>query len=370
MNVGVNTRLLLSDRPLEGIGRYTFEVMSRLVTNYPEHTFYFFFDRPYDEKYIFAKNVIPLVVGPPTRHPLLLYVWLEWLIPKYIRKHKIECFLSFDNFLSLKTRVPSYLICHDIAFAHFPQHFSFFQRKFYSKMMPKFLRHAKHIFAVSEYTKNDICLQFNIDAEKIDVANNALPGIFQGGIEINKNPERPYVIIPGSIHPRKNVYNILKAISIYNNQNKYNKIDILLAGRFMGKQEKELVLLIEDMKRQRILSHVQKLSESEMVMAIKGASALLYLSRFEGFGIPILEGFACGVPVITSNVTSMPEVAGDAACLADPENPESIVKALERIMKNSSYAESLILKGRERIKKFSWDQTAKIIGERIFKREK
>ena len=103
MIIAVNTRLLIKDK-LEGIGWYTYETLSRMVKSHPEHEFYFLFDRPYSKEFIFEKNVHPVVISPPTRHPILWYIWFEWRIPKILRKINADVFLSPDGFLSLKSK--------------------------------------------------------------------------------------------------------------------------------------------------------------------------------------------------------------------------------------------------------------------------
>ena len=120
MRIAINTRFLLKDK-LEGIGWFTFEVVKQLVTNHPEHEFIFLFDRPYDKSFVFAKNVTPVVINPPARHPLLWYWWFEWSVPYALKKHKIDLFFSPDGYLSLKTNVPTVIVMHDLAFEHHPE---------------------------------------------------------------------------------------------------------------------------------------------------------------------------------------------------------------------------------------------------------
>ena len=109
MTIAVNTRFLLNNR-LEGIGWFTYETIQRLVKWYPEHQFIFFFDRSFDEKFVFADNVKPVVLFPPARHPFLFYAWFEFSVSKALKKYKADVFISTDGFLSLKTDVPTLLV--------------------------------------------------------------------------------------------------------------------------------------------------------------------------------------------------------------------------------------------------------------------
>ena len=141
MRIAVNTRFLLPNK-LEGIGRFTLEVLRRMVNSHPEHEFYFFFDRKYDPSFVLSENVIPIILFPPARHPFLFYWWFEWSVARALKKHNIDVFLSTDNFCSLNTKVPTVLVTHDLAFAHFPEQVGFLQRKYYQYFTPRFLAKA------------------------------------------------------------------------------------------------------------------------------------------------------------------------------------------------------------------------------------
>ncbi len=127
MRIAINTRFLIKEK-IEGMGLFTYEVVKRMVEQHPEDEFFFFFDRPFDPTFIFGKNVTPVVLFPPARHPFLFYWWFEWSIAKALKKYGIDVFLSPDNFLSLSTKVKSVLVTHDLAYLHFPEHQSFFQK--------------------------------------------------------------------------------------------------------------------------------------------------------------------------------------------------------------------------------------------------
>ena len=125
MKIAVNTRFLIKGR-LEGMGLFTYEVVRRLVEQHSEHTFIFFFDRTYDPSFVFGKNVEPVVLFPPARHPFLFVWWFEWSVVRALEELKPDVFLSPDNFLSLRAKLKTVLVTHDIAHAHFPEQVSFF----------------------------------------------------------------------------------------------------------------------------------------------------------------------------------------------------------------------------------------------------
>jgi len=119
-NVAVNVRFLLPGGRLEGIGKFSFEVLRNMVRDHPGCTFHFLFDRPYDERYRFADNVVPHVLHPPARHPALWLAWFEGAVALWLARVRPDVFLSLDGFTSLATRVPRVTVFHDLAFEHFP----------------------------------------------------------------------------------------------------------------------------------------------------------------------------------------------------------------------------------------------------------
>jgi len=367
MNIAVNTRELLKGR-IEGIGRYINETTKRLVLNHPDDQFFFFFDRPYDKSFIFADNITPIVVHPQARHPLLWYLWFEWSIPYYLKKHKIDVFYSGDTYLSMKTDVPTLIVCHDIAYKHYPLHLRKSHRKYYENNFPKFHHKAQHIVAVSEFTRQDIIKTYSLDPKKVTVGHNATPTGFAPLAENEKENIKkeltdgnPFFIYVGSLHPRKNVVNLIKAFDIFKEtQNTNHKL--VLVGRLAWKNEALKDVYSATKYRDDIIltGHI---SNEKLPKYLASADALTYVSVFEGFGIPILEGMASGTPVITSNVSSMPEVSGDAALLIDPHDPQSIADGMQKVVEEASLRNVLIEKGYQRIQKFSWDTTAHHIYE-------
>ena len=119
MKIAVNTRLLLKGK-LEGIGWYTYETLKRIVEQHPEHDFYFLFDRAYDESFIFSKNVKPIILYPQARHPFLFWIWFEISVYRFLKNNNIDIFVSPDGYLSLRTKIPSLAVIHDLNFEHYP----------------------------------------------------------------------------------------------------------------------------------------------------------------------------------------------------------------------------------------------------------
>ncbi|MCK9269350.1 MAG: glycosyltransferase family 1 protein [Bacteroidales bacterium] len=362
MKIAVNTRLLIKDK-LEGIGWFTYENLRRITTQHPEHTFYFLFDRKFHPSFIFADNVVPLVVPPQARHPLLYYLWFEFSVPRVLKKIGAQMFFSPDGYLSLKTQVPSMNVFHDLNFEHYPQDLPRAERRFYRNYFPEYAFKARRIATVSEYSKQDTVKLYGVDKDKIDVVYNGANERFVPLDEATRMATRkkytggaPYFLFIGSLHPRKNLARLFPAYDAFKATDTQG-VKLLIVG-----EKKWWTSEIEDaynsMQWRDEVVFSGRLRVDELHHVLASALATTYVSYFEGFGIPIVESFYCDVPVVTSNVTSMPEVAGDAALLVDPFSIPSITDALQQIATSADLREDLIEKGRERRKMFSWQKTS------------
>jgi len=348
---------------LDGIGRFADETLRIITSQHPEHQFYFYFDRRYDEKFVYNSNVNPIVLFPQARHPLLFLAWFEVSLPLHFKRTKPDIFLSPDGFLSLATNVKSVGVIHDLNFEHFPEDIPFLVRKYYSEMFPRFAQKATRIATVSEYSKTDITKTYHIDPSRIDVVYNGAGTIFeplsspeQSATRNKFSQGKEYFFFIGTLHPRKNLVNLFKAFDHFK-KNDTKGIKLLLAGARMWWTD-EIRLAYEGLEYREHVIFTGRVSDQELAALMASALALTYVSYFEGFGIPILEAFHCDTPVITSNVTSMPEVAGDAAILTDPFSITSIADAMQKVASDAGFREKLVIAGRKQRLKFSWEQTA------------
>ena len=371
MKIAVNTRLLLKDK-LEGIGWFTYETLKRITQNHPEHEFYFIFDRPYHTDFIFSSNVHPIVIGPQARHPFLFYWWFERSIPKILKQISADLFISPDGFLSLSTNVKSIAVFHDINYMHYPKDFPFFVRHYYHYFAPKFAKKADRIVTVSEYSKTDIVNQLSILPDLLDVVYNGANDIYKPIANTEKQATRKkyasgfdYFIFVGALSPRKNVANLLLAFDRFKSQT-FSMAKLLIVGEKMFKTRK-MKAVYTQMNFKNDVIFAGRMSPEELKYLYGSAIALTFVPYFEGFGIPIIEAMNCGTPVITSNVTSMPEIAGDAALLVDPFSVESISDAMIRIYADDHLKNELITKGFTQCQKYSWEKTADRFWESIEK---
>ena len=357
---------------LDGIGWFTFETLKRITKSHPETHFYFLFDRSYSPEVIFGDNVSPVILRPATRHPFLWYFWLECRVASFLRRIKPDLFLSTDGFLPLRSKVPSLQVIHDINFEHRPGDLPLVAGKYYRYFFPRYARKASRILTVSEYSRRDIINQYDVNEDLVDLAYNGANEQFhpltpEQADEVRNDITKgcPYFLFVGSLHPRKNITNLLKAFQLFKDENKANYKLVLVGEKFFLTSPMEEQL--ERMPNKKDVIFTGRLSPDRLNEVIGAAWAMTFVPYFEGFGIPIVEAMRCEIPVIASKVTSLPEIAGNAAIYTTPESPGSIRDAMIRIVREKGLRDELIEKGRKRRDLFSWDDTARKLWESMEK---
>ncbi len=371
MRVAVNCRFLIKDK-LEGIGNYSYETIKRIVQSNPTDEFILIFDRPYDESFVFGTNCIPVVLTPPARHPVLWYLWFEWRLPRVLRKYKVDTFYSPDSYLSTRSKTPTVLIVHDLAYIHYPKFIPKLVLRYYKKWFPRFLQKAKKVGTVSQATAEDIRTQYpNVDLKsKVSYTPCAADEMYyprdfdtQEAIRQKYTDDQEYFLFVGAIHPRKNVINLLKAFYKFKKFYKCS-LKLVIVGRVAWMSEEFEKYLSEHPYREDILL-LENLDKKALSEIYSAAYALVYPSYFEGFGIPILESIQSGVPVIVSDTSSMPEVAGDAGILVDPSNTQDICDKMGILYKDEQLYRKLKSNCPQQAAKFSWDKTSATIWKMI-----
>jgi len=369
MRIAVNTRLLLPNK-LEGIGWFTHETMRRIVAAHPEHEFLFFFDRKHTgsapdagSRFIYAPNVTPVVMGPPTRHPLLYRLWFDWLLPRKLKALKADAFISPDGFLPLRSAIPSLAVIHDLNFEHYPEDLPRAYRNYYRSYFPRFAHHAARIATVSEFSGRDIAKRYEVNESRIDVVYNGVGDVFRPLSEDEKTAARdrftqghPYFTCVGSLNPRKNIARLLLAFDQLLQQHP-SDLRLLIVGERMW-WDARMEQAWKQVKHQERVHFTGRLAQADLHKALGGAHALAFTSYFEGFGIPVAEAMRCGVPVVSAEATCLPEIAGDAAHYCDPFSVADISRALYEVWSDPELCEQLRAAGLKRSQRYTWDKAA------------
>ncbi|MCR4829238.1 MAG: glycosyltransferase family 4 protein [Bacteroidales bacterium] len=371
MRIAINTRLLLPGR-LDGIGWFTAETTQRIIREHPEHQFFMLFDRKPDQRFKYADNVKLVTLCPQARHPVLWYMFFEWSVTRWLKNNNIDLFVSTDGWLSLRTQVPTLTVIHDLNFEHAEDYLRRSHQRYMKHYFPLFAKKATRIATVSEFSKKDISETYSIDSKMIDVVYDGAHDSYQPLDEKQKllvrhkyTQSHPYFIFIGTVSRRKNLSNILLAFDKFKDSSD-SDIMMLVAGN-VYQEDEQLKKVLNTMRHRDQVVFTGHVSAEELAQLLGAAYALTYTSLFEGFGIPIIEAFHAGTAVITSNVTSMPEVAGDATLIVDPYSVDDIATAMQQIDSNDNLRNELITRGYQRKDLFNWDRTAHLLWDSMMR---
>ncbi len=277
-------------------------------------------------------------------------------LPGRLKRYNLDLVHSVNNTLPVLSRLPSVVTVHDLTFFRLSaQRFEKQKTAYYRIFVPMSLRHATRIICVSSNTARDLALAYGITKDKTRCVYNGLDSDF------GRNSDRvfasPYVLFVGAVEPVKNVLRLIEAYHMFRARRGGDHA-LVIAGPLDRSYEKAR----ESVTRLGLLDRVVftgEVSDSEIKSLHKYADAFIFPSLYEGFGLPVLEAMACGTPVVTSNTSSLPEVAGDAALLVDPESVEEIASAMEKILTDPDLRSELSRKGRERAGLFTWERCAR-----------
>ena len=362
MRIVVNTRLLRKNQ-MDGIGWFTYHTLKHIVEQHPLVEFHFLFDSGIHEAFLFGKNVIPHNLFPPAKHAMLNIAWFEWSVKKVLKAIDPDLFFSPDGHLCLGWPGKQLGVIHDISFLHRPADLKWTNSTYYNYFFPRFARRAHRIATISEYSKRDISQSFNIDPDKIDVVYGAGNERFhpigeqeQFAIKKAFTEGKEYFIFVGTIHPRKNIVRLLEAFELFKAETGAD-FKMVIAGKPAYKAT-DVLAAREKMKYKDDVILTGRVDDDQLGGLLGAAFACTFVPHFEGFGMPIIEAMQCDVPVISSNATSMPEIAGDAALLVNPGSTVEIKAAMIKLYNEPSFRKQLIEKGRERKKLFTFRHTA------------
>ena len=258
--------------------------------------------------------------------------------------------------------VPTVLTVHDLIFRRYPQHHKPLNRWYLNATLPLYCRRADHIIAVSEQTKRDVMAAYGVPADKISVIYEAADARFrpqpaEAVAEVRARYRLPdrYLLFVGTIEPRKNLGRVLAAFERLHAE---GLTDALVIVGKRGWLYDDFFARLEQSPVKRAVLFPGFVPDADLPAIYAGAQALAFPSEFEGFGLPVLEAMACGAPVVCSNSSSLPEVAGDAALRVDPADTDAITAALRRVVADADLAAELARRGVAQAARFSWQRAA------------
>ena len=306
------------------------------------------------------------------------YYQRYWRFPRHIQRTDIDIYHIVDHsdghllYSLSKASQPTVVTCHDLINYIQPENLDNQSKlPLISKLIWNYcvrgIRQANHIVTVSDHTAKDVMTIFGSEPARLTTAHNGVDPIYQSLPVPQVEALRSYYglnantfcwLNVGSNHPRKNVFTVLKALALLCQQNA--PVHFIKAGADFTDEQK---IFIDSQNLTDRVSYIQKPDKETLVGLYGVADALVAPSHYEGFGITPLEAMACGTPVITSNVTSLPEVIGDAGIMVSPEDAEAIASVTQRLIDNPSEKDRLIQAGLQRVKTFTWPAAAETVAK-------
>ncbi len=344
-----------------GSGVYAYELLSQFAKNKSHQFTVYLKEKPQSGLPNEAANFIYKVFGPRK-------MWTQFALPiKLTFGKKPNVFFSMGHYGPRFSKVPYVVTIHDLSYLYFPELFNkndLYQLTNWSKYS---INNSKHIIAVSKKTKEDILKNYKIPSAKVSVTyegydENRFKPQSKAAIDKVKAKykiERDYVIFVGTLQPRKNIGGLIKAFDqLIRDQRPENRdLKLIVVGK-KGWLYESIFQIVKDLKLQNKVIFTDFAPDSDIPALISGARCYVLPSLWEGFGIPVIEAQACGVPTIVSNVSSLPEVVGDSAILIDPNSTKSIAIAIEKVLVSEKTRTDLVAKGFKNIKRFSWQKCA------------
>lgn len=278
-------------------------------------------------------------------------IWEKFVFPNEIQKQNADIVWSPHPTISIIPNIRHIMTVHDVIYWRLPEYIPNWKVKLYVQLLAQSIRKASQIITISKFSSKEIEAVLDIPAKDIPVISPASPKL--NAINIKQLTQDKYIFYEGGLDIRKNVPKLIQAFSLI--ADKYKDLNLYIAGKYFESPIiPNLPSLIKQYNLQERVKLLGYISDEDMISYIKYAEVLVYPSLYEGFGIPILEGFSLGTPVIISNIGSMKEVGAEAVIAVNTKSAKSLAVGIESILKDDLLRQSIIHKGYERLQDFDW----------------
>lgn len=295
-------------------------------------------------------------------------VWYEHRhVNRVCLEHNVDAALFFGAVLPFNLQIPGVVVINDMQPWIYPEYFAWYKRLYLYNTVRRSAHAAHTVITISEHSRQDIVRILGIPEAKVQIVPLSGPGyqrvedpdIIAAARSKYGLPER-YIMCLASSYPHKNLPTLVRAYEMFRRRHPDTELELALLGmRREGHKE-----IQETADRLGIAEYVHqpgRIAEQDLAALYSGAEGFVFPSRFEGFGIPVLEALACGTPVASSNATALPEVYGDAALEFPPDDIAAMADALDQLIHDDALREELITRGYRRVEMFSWEETAQRI---------
>jgi glycosyltransferase involved in cell wall biosynthesis len=347
-----------------GIGRFSQELISALVTLDPTSHYSVFYNRPQDARPDPPTDRLPTLTVPWDDKPWRLRVLLSQMTGRS-QDHLlpgIDLFHGMDHLLPRLARVPGVFTVYDLTYLLTDTHATL-NRLFLTLMMPRFLRNADAIIAISESTKRDMLRHYKVDEAKVKVIYGGVTPRFRPAppdeiTQVRRRHSLPehFILSVGTIEPRKNLVRLLEAYRSLRDRG--NQLGLVIAGR-RGWRCEDFFRRLQELGLTDEVILLGAFPDAELPALYSAADVFVFPSLYEGFGLPVLEAMACGTPVIASNTSAILEVVAENGILFNPyDDARGLAEAIAHVLDNAMLRDELCAKGLAQANRFTWQQTA------------
>jgi len=364
MRIGIDATIIREE--ITGTGFYITNLINGLARIDDSNDYFIFGEKKHLRKYIKTNKKNFKIINKKFSNRIIRVLWESFIFPIELKKLRINV-LHSPNYITplFKLGFKIIVTVHDLTSLLFPKKHTITKRILLGKMLPLFLKKSDLILADSENTRKDILDLFKIPEDKILVTYVSFPDYYNESIDKKESMsilteykiEKDFVLYVGMIEPRKNIISLLKA---FVELDKDLKLDLVIVGKkgWYYKEIEHYILGISKKKLQNKIIFTGYVPEEELKYFYRAASIFVFPSLYEGFGLPPLQAMACGTPVITSNISSLPEVVGNAAIKINPNSMDELEGAILQLFKDNKKRENLVKKGLLQSKKFSLEKIA------------
>ena len=363
-HIGLNAHLLSLSQSYRGAGIswYIFNLLTRLKQVSPDNFKYsaFLGDRAFQAQ---ASGLALNFSRLPTRRPAARILWEQFVQPLALRRAKIDLLHALAFVAPLAAPCPFVVTVYDLSFLRFPEAFRPFNRWYLSRFTANTVKRAEVVMTISESTRRDVIDLLGVAPDRVctvycgvDEEFKPLPEPEIAAFKAKQQLPDTFVLFLGTLEPRKNVDGLIKAYAQWKARDPKAPLLVVAGGK--GWYYDKIFQLVESLNLTDSIRFPGYVPQADLPLWYNAASLFVYPSHFEGFGLPVLEAMACGTPVITSTVSSLPEVAGNAAQLIDPAEPAALAEAMANVMSQSDLQFDMKEKGLAQAAQFSWDKTA------------
>lgn len=351
MIIGIDASKAASKKKT-GIDNTAYQIILGLSKIDHTNSYYLYTDKPLDPILTKNPNFIEKLIPFP-------HFWNRFRLPLALLRDKPDMFIELTNNIPPLSPTNSIVLIHDLAFKFFPEAYSKFELTLQENAIKVAMSKASVIVFTSEANHHDFLKFYDKPKTKVAIIPLAYDSeIFNNkkANEITKVKDYPYFLSVGRIEKRKNTIKTVEAFEKFKKQNPTGHKLILVGKNGFGHAQVEEKISNSDFKNDIIV--LGYIKDEELPSLYKNATAFIYPSLYEGFGLPALEAMAVGTPVLTSNVSTIKEVVGDAALLVDPQNSDLIAEGMKKLVFDKQMRKSLISEGSKIVKNYSWDKTA------------